>query len=349
MEIRIYDPELDFLGIVENQSSFIWRRKYSECGTFELHLPITKDNLNIVQLGRLVTYRGAGEAGVIEDIHYYDSESRHDIAVSGRFLPSYMARRLIRPTIEFQGTAEAAMRYLLSNAVAIPNVVIGDIKGYTETTDFQATYKNLLTYEEKLARSASLGFKMVPDFTAKTITFDVYKGIDRSRSQTVNPFVEFSDAFDNLKGFEYHVNDQLYKNVFYVGGEGEGAERIWEVVGDDTLTGLERREQAVDARQIRKEEHTEAEYRAMLQVRGQEAFPENNLALTYEGSAFPLGNFRYKTDYDLGDIVTIKKVAWGLSADLRITEIAEIYEHEIGTVSLVFGNPLPERIDWSDI
>ena len=45
MEIRIYNREMDFQGIIENQRSLLWNRKYNEAGDFELHTPITPYNV----------------------------------------------------------------------------------------------------------------------------------------------------------------------------------------------------------------------------------------------------------------------------------------------------------------
>ena len=67
MEIRVYDRLLNFRGVMENQTSLIWTRKYFEPGIFELHAPITEDNLKLTQRGNLLWLKGAAEAGVIED------------------------------------------------------------------------------------------------------------------------------------------------------------------------------------------------------------------------------------------------------------------------------------------
>lgn len=42
MEVRIYDRDLNFKGVIENHTSLIWTRKYYEPGNFEIHAPITK-------------------------------------------------------------------------------------------------------------------------------------------------------------------------------------------------------------------------------------------------------------------------------------------------------------------
>ena len=348
MEVRVYDATLNFKGISENQTSFIWTRRYFESGEFRIYLPLTDDNLKLYKLGNLVTYRGANEAGVIEDLTLRYTSTERVIIAEGRFLTSYMDRRLVRPTLNFSGKVEVAMRKMLTDAVPIPLVELGELNGFEETIEFQATYRNLLTMEEKLSKGANIGFRFRPDFTEKKIYFETYKGLDKSRSQRDRAFVEFSDMFDNLNSVENRQNDQLLKNVGYVGGEGEGSARTYIIVGDDSLTGLERREVFIDAKDISSDDITQAEYLAALRTRGLEKMEEHVFSNSYECATIPSGNFKYKKDYDLGDIVTIKKSDWGLNTTQRITEIQEVYEHGSATIVPTFGSPLPTKINMED-
>ncbi len=348
MEIRVYDNELNFKGISENQTSFVWTRRYFESGEFRLYLPLTDDNLALYKLGNLVTYRGANEAGVIEDLILRSTNLERVIIASGRFLPSYMDRRLVRPTLTFNGKVEVAMRKMLTDAVSIPLVELGQLNDFNETVNFQATYKNLLTMEEKLSRLSNIGFRFRPDFTNKVIYFETYKGVDRSRNQSDRAFVEFSDMFDNLNSIENRQNDQLLKTVGYVGGQGEGSERVFVTIGDDSLTGLERRDVFIEARDISSEDVTQSEYLDLLRTRGAERMKDYMFSDSYECATIPLGNYEYKKDYDLGDIVTIRKTDWNLNMTLRITEVQEVYEHGSATIVPIFGSPLPTKIDMED-
>ena len=268
MEIRIYDDAMNFQGIIENQTSLIWDRRYDETGSFELHVPITNYTIRLLQMGSLVWKRGAVDAGIIESRHIEEDADTREIVASGRFLTAYMDRRLIRPTFNFTGKAEVAMRTILTNAVAIPHVQLGTLRGITETIDFQATYKKLLSTEQKIAKQCQLGFRFRPDFTNKTITFEVYKGLDRSMAQSDRARVIFSEDFRNLNRAIFEENDQVYSNVCYVGGKGEGSERVFVTVGDTTSTGLERREVFVNGSDISDENLTNAQYLEALRQRG---------------------------------------------------------------------------------
>lgn len=348
MEIRIYNPEMDFIGVIENQSSLQWVRRYSESGEFELHVPVTDSSIKLLKLNNLVWKRGAEDAGVIESIYIEETTLKNEITAKGRFLTSYMDRRLIRPTFNFSGKVEIAMRTILSNAVAIPRVQLGPLQGFDDEVEFQATYKNLLLYESKLAKSATLGYRFRPDFTNKVITFEIFKGLDRSIHQSDRNRVIFSEEYSNISEADYEENNQIYSNICYVGGQGEGDQRTYVTVGDDTLIGLERRETYKNGSDISSDDLTQAEYLAKLEQRGYEALDENALYNYFECKTVPEGNFKYRTNYDLGDIITVNKVNWGIAQDLRLSEIREVYEYGNEVIEPTFGNPLPETIDWED-
>ena len=139
MEIRFYTEDMNLAGIMENQTSLVWARKYFEPGSMELYAPITADNLRLTELGNLVWLRGAKEAAVIEDRMIEENATRSRIIIGGRFLSSYMDRRLIRPKVNYSGLTEVGMRQLLTNANPLPRVVLGALNGFTDTITFQAT------------------------------------------------------------------------------------------------------------------------------------------------------------------------------------------------------------------
>ena len=346
MELRIYSPQLNLLGIIENQTSLIWTRRYYEPGEFEIHAPITAYNLRILQNGNIVWKRGDPEAGVIEDITLDEGMFTTEAIVKGRFLSAYMDRRLIKQTVSINDTAENAMRRLLSGVAAIPLVELGELRGYTQRVNVQATYKNLLTYETKIARAVGLGYRFHPDFTAKKIYFEVYAGDNHATSQGIRSRVIFSEGYNNLNHATYKYNDQLHRNVAYVGGEGEGNARTVVQVGNSS--GLALRELFVDAKDIRQEDGmTAAEYRRLLTERGLEKLAELPVSESFACDTGADINFEYGKDYDLGDLVTVKKQGWGITQDFRITELREIYEGG-QRIEPTFGDPLPEKIDWRD-
>lgn len=338
IEVRVYNASMDFAGVIDNYSSLQWVRKYTEPGSFELHCPITPNNLQLLKRDNLVWKKGAKEAGVIEDIKIEETAKKAEITAKGRFLSSYMDRRLIRPFYACYGKkAELAIREIYSNAVSIPLVELGAAQGYTETVTFQATYQNLLTKIEEICAGMATGFRFRPDFVNKKIVFELYRGLDHSITQSDRERVIFSDGFANLDSATYEENDQVYKNICYVGGQGEGSDRTIVAVGATDSTGLERRESFLSATDVRNDNISDSQYREALKQRGNAALANTILASSFDASVNPDGNFKYLEDYDLGDIVTVQKEAYGVTQNLRITEISEVYENGIYKIEPKFG------------
>jgi len=89
---------------------------------------------------------------------------------------------------------------------------------------------------------------------------------------------------------------------------------------------------------------TAEEYAAVLRQRGIEAlagYPESE---SFEAQGQDVENFRYRQDWDLGDIVTVQYTKLGLTTNQRITEVEEVYENGTVAVTPTFGTPLPEAL-----
>ena len=341
IEVRVYNASMDFEGVIDNYSSLQWGRKYVEPGSFELHCPITPNNLQLLKRDNLIWKRGAKEAGVIEDLKLEETAKKAEITVKGRFLSSYLDRRLIRPFYECYGkNAETVIRELYANAAPIPQVELGTVHGFTEKVSFQATYQNLLAKVEEICSGMATGFRFRPDFVNKKIYFELYRGLDHSITQSDRERVIFSDGFSNLDSATYEENDQVYKNICYVGGQGEGSDRTIVEVGATDSTGLERRESFLSATDVRNDNISESQYQDALKQRGNAALSNSILASSFDASVNPNGNFKYLEDYDLGDIVTVQKEAYGITQNLRITESSEVYENGIYKIEPKFGEGL---------
>ncbi len=346
MEVRIYNADLYRIGQIENQTSIQWTRKFFEAGEFEIHAPITEKNLRLLKENNIVSIKGAKEAGVIEDIETEESDIKVEITIKGRFLSSYCDRRVIEGVINYDNAKiENVMRELI-NIKKIPLVELGELHGFDQTISFQATNRNLQMLLNKIARYGLIGYRFTPDFNKHKIIFDTMQGVDHSYAQNKNKRVLFTESYNNLKNAIYKYNNQTLKTVAIVGGQEEGTERTIVKVGSGE--GLNLREMFVDARDISHDGLTDAQYRAALYQRGVEALNEARVAESLQSEVSLNTNFTYKEDYDLGDIVTVKKKKWGLYMHQRITALKEVYEYGGGFVVPTLGDPLPETIDWGE-
>lgn len=347
MEIRVYNSNLDLMGIIENQRSLIWTRRYFTVGEFELYVPNTEDNRRLLKLENIIYMYGNDEAGVIESITLQEGVIFNEIVCKGRFLTSYLDRRITKSTKNYRGNIETIInKMVFEDTIPIPRLIRGSTVGISTTADFQCTYKNLLTYVEKLVMTGLIGFRIKPNFNTKQLVLETYQGTDKTINQGVTNRVIFSEMYENLNNVMYRESSQNYKTMMYIGGQGEGDERT--VVSVGSGTGLDLREQFHSGADLSPDEMTLTEYQNLLKQRAAEKLDEESMSISFECETSPNVNYTYKVDYDLGDIVTIKKKTWGITENLRITELMEVYENGSMTVIPTFGNPLPTTINWED-
>lgn len=415
MDLNIYDPDINLVGVIDQYSSLRWRRRFFEPGEFELHCKASAENCAMLQEENIIHRQDRKEAGIIEGIAIQDAQngSGDEIVATGRMGSSMLERRIIMPTVNFSGPVEDAMRKLVSdNAIAnrpLPNLVLGPAAGLTPTAAFQVTWKTVLTAIEALGRAAPLGFRVRLDVPNKQWVFEVYDGQDKTVTQHNRAYVLFSDEFGNITSPAYTKNTTGYCNYAIVGGQGEDADRV--VITVDQTGGEPRRELWVDAKDLAptgtKEDDftgdgstvafvlsrtpdkisavtvagadmsssdyaladgtvtftaapasgaaiaisydyamTAEEYAAVLAQRGMEKLAEAVKVENFNANAADTQNFQYLTDWDLGDIVSMEK--WGILLNQRITEVEEVDEGGVFTVTPVCGSPLPEALNLGD-
>ena len=368
MELRVYDIKLMRLGTVDDATSVRWRPKYYEPGEFEIHVPATLSNILLFDYDEIIADRVNGYSGIIEGIEIEKSRSKREITITGRMISSILDRRIIKGKNIFNGEVEKLMRQIIQLMEPFPGLVLGEYHGYEEKITFQATYKNVLDYMTKLSEAGNIGFRISPDFDKKQYIFETYRGVDHTAKQHENNRVIFSENYNNLEGFTRTKNAKLYKNVMYVGGQGDSNRTITIngdtmvvtddtadtrkilICGDDSLKGFDRREEFLSATDVTQDENTsESDYEQALIQRGNDKLKDDVMVDSVEGDVSPLGSFQFGKDWNIGDLVTLQMPEWNIEKDERVTEVEVIYEHgNIPTITPTFGTPVPETIDWSD-
>ena len=124
-----------------------------------------------------------------------------------------------------------------------------------------------------------------------------------------------------------------YKNVALVAGEGEGVQRKSRTLGN--AAGIDRFEVFVESNvSSTTEEGDLVDYYEALIADGKEQLAERATTTSFEGEIDPT-MYRYKVDYNLGDIVTVRN-EYGISANARIIEVAETWDSEGYSIDPVF-------------
>lgn len=340
--LYILTQDFKLEGIIDSYVSLIWTPAYYSVGDFELFMGATTEAINLLQNNRylvrdtdisinngVTTYRNVM---IIKNVDILtDSEDGNYISVYGRELKYILNQRIVWNMTNLTGTAENAIRRLVrENAInptdskrIIPNLILGSTVGLTQSIDKQITGDKLDEAISDICETYNYGWDIY--ISNNKLVFNIYEGKDRSYNQSVNPYVIFSPDFDNLYNTEYQLNIELYANTTLIGGEGEGANRVYTTVNNNN-SGLTRYEIFTDAREISSnidgEDIPRADYIKLLQEKGLEKLARRSIVEGFSGEVLPNAAFKYGVDFNLGDVVTVKN-EYGIEKDVRVLSVIE--------------------------
>lgn len=333
----IYDPDFKRMGAIEKITTMRWTRRWHTAGAFELEMPYDKSVFNELKCENLI--RHGNEAGIIEYVRLSTDESGENIVCGGRFLLGYAARRLVLGTVSIAAPAETVMTQLVTDSMtgggrAFAGLTVAATQGRGTAMDYQAANANLLAEIESISMLSGLGVTI--DTDGSGMIFKVLQGVDRTAEQNANPRAIFSAEFENVLTQEYDIDTGDSGTVAIVATDKDS---IVETVG--TATGRLRREIYVAASGLDKDENgnalNEAQKRALMQQQGKTALANAPISESFTAEVNPYGNLKYKTHYDLGDIITVSSKRWGVQVDARITEITEVYGADGEMLELTLG------------
>lgn len=328
MEAYVLDRKFASLGIVDRFESFIWTERYYEYGDFELYMPVDLVDLSLLTIGNYLYRKESDRLMIIEKIKItFDAETGTHVTITGRSAESILTRRIVWNQVRLRTGLQTAMNTLVRDSIVNPELDARKIPNFRvlaqlslggnslNSIKIDKTYSGDNVYEAITEQCKLYGVGMKVGFddidTRAFLSFRLYKGTDRSYSQTRYPFVIFSPNFDNLINSEYYNSIEKEKNVALVAGEdtGLGTGRKTVVIGE--TTGLDRKELYVDARDLQSElENDEVmsdeEYEALLINRGNEKLSENKAETAFSGEAETQRSFRYGEDFGMGDIVQVE-------------------------------------------
>lgn len=332
--IRVYDRVLNFLAECSDFTAAVCVWKWNTYGTFEFHfdkrLPwMEKDNLIIWDYN---PYKN----GIIK----YINQNEEGVILRGFTLFWLLTDRITLPPVgedyDVLGDTPEDVLYKAvdHNAVnpvdpkrVIPLLSCEKSRGRGGEYKYQTRHDELASMLTEVSRASFLGVGIRIDFQMKKLVFEVMEGTDRSTQQKENPRVIFADFYGNLSDREYTLNDTETKNCAYVAGQGEGAARTIVVV-NDSLSGHERRETFVDARDL--EEGID------LPSRGETKLADMRCAENYEAG---VDTSAYGKRWYLGDLVTVVDEEFGVSMVKQVMEVEEDLDENGYSVIPTFGIP----------
>ena len=327
--------------VIDNATSIIWSKECWKAGYFELYLRATPEFMSLFHNNTtMITRSDRKEAMITEKVQLTtDAENGDYLTISGSSAEIMIGYRVFTKQWNYSNWyAESMIRDMINSQLITPDdlgrkimlISLGENHGWDVKTSKQVVGKNLLTVISEVCESLQWGFELVFDNDDGRFTFELYQGEDHS-GQSMLPVVVFSPEYSNLGNTDYSRDHSTYYNSVYVGGEGEGSDRV--IVNERTdRTGMFMRELWIDSRNTSSTTEggtlTPTEYNNLLSAEGLEELELHKDTTTYSGEVFNTDMYKYGEDYNLGDKVAIEN-EYGIKATAIVSAITE-FEDETG-------------------
>lgn len=188
---------------------------------------------------------------------------------------------------------------------------------------------------EGLAETHKVGFSLYlhdadPD-TGFELKFKTYKGLDRTSDQSVNDLVRLSPELDGISDLKEVRSIAQFKNVVYIYYQGIITKHLLNPAEPEP-EGLDRRVLVVNAEgEPIGRKYTppnggftqtwvgSTEIAAFREQNAKNAFANHNYIRSIDGQTSPISDYKFGTDYFLGDIIELE----GLTGEISKAQITE--------------------------
>lgn len=321
----VLDRNYETTAVIDAFGSFVWTERFNSSGDFIMTMPVTENLLPAIRVNHYLSIAESNQYMVIEAVSLITDVTDGDqIQISGRTLDSILDRRIVWG--EYEKKTETPIvdiiRELLNANVISPSDSKRKIPNFTFVEPTDEKFKemksvvsldrdNLFEVIQSLCKEHSVGFRVLPNGKGG-FRFELYRGVDHSWSQTKNPFVVFSSAYENLLSSNYLQSDKEYISNAYVKGQVYEVE----VYRKTERTGLDRREIGIDVDL----DDNEKETKDLLLQKAKLQMQERRMITAFGGEVDFYHQFIFGKDYVIGDIVQLQN-RYGYEGRCRVTEV----------------------------
>ncbi|MBT2600935.1 hypothetical protein J7E18_17370 [Oceanobacillus sp. ISL-73] len=372
--IMVYSTDLQLLTETDNYLSLQFTPRFYDVGDFELHINQYMEGAEHFQKGNFIVLDKQGDKAMVIRHREVSLDSNGKASetwkITGVTLDGILNQRVTIPPDHTshdrkKGNAEVVMKHYVEKHFVNPDnpdrkidfLEIAPNQNRGSQIDWESRFRNVGDEITSISKQANIGWMIYADMERRKFIFDVVEQRDVTQDNPtgLQP-VFFSPDYQTIKSQQFVDSNNNYKNVGYVGGQGEGEERKIVKIGD--AKGVDLYEVFIDARDIgetlenedgEEVELSPEEEEARLRERGEQKMKEFETTFYLEAQIltpslrettndFAMSTpFEYEVDFRLGDIVQVFNKTWNITMDAPITEIKEIHESGGFVLEATFG------------
>lgn len=341
MEVYLLDSLMRRTEVVDKFESMIWTERWQETGDFSLDIFSTRSSRSQFIVGQQIAINKSYRVMTVETVEdKLDSDGRAVLNVKGRSLEAYLDDRLAKPSMD---NLSAVPKWVITDQPAdvarkmfddicrlgllnlydiIPFIMpgsllpLGNIPEPETAIIWEQEPDSLKNAIQKLCQLYDLGYRLVRNFDASQLYFEIYPGYDRTTKQSLLPPVIFAPSFDNLQNTTELTNIQDSKNVALVFSEVGSLVVYPDGVDPDQVVGFDRRVLYVNASDVTAET---VNIMGALETAGKQALNEHRTLSAFDGELNQNSQYVYGRDYGLGDLCELRNQD-GIITNRRVSE-----------------------------
>lgn len=340
--LHVFDKNFERKATINSYISLVWQEQYQNKGGFLLYMDDSSSN--VAEIGDYLFISGGNTAMII--LYKEIKSDQQQVMFGGQTTLYLLSKRINRNTVKISNAESGMLQIVSQNIRGHQRLSVALPKGLTEMHESERTGGEALDTLIEIAAATGLGIRMRFDRVSKGHVFEVYKGLDRRITQNANSLAFFGDDFKNVYSIQIGDDISHFKNVAYVRGAGEGAQRVVVEIGN--ASNENRYEMDIDARDLQPSEDSgetlsSPSYLARLRSRGQERLSEyvrrQNFIVDVDSRDFGI-------KYNLGDLVSCKSTRYQMLLHARIIEYTLLIEGNNQKTNISVGEAKIDVLNW---
>lgn len=357
MELYTLDRGFRQIETIDKFDSVIWTERYFGDGDFEINVEQSSYMMSTLLKGQLIMCNDSDIPMILEDRQIKDGRMKvtgieltkwfnnrwfrrgeqHAVKewVYETYTPGALISELVRVYCIAIGSLETQIPLALLAKLVIPGLVQGTIDNTGSVIKASVPFGPLYDAIRSIAATYGVGMKTKLDFATASsyqISFNTYKGVDRTSAQSSRPVIQFSKDMDSLTDITDLESISDYKNLIFTYA-GNAPESYWIDMGDEPgiadLTGsasgfdvkstIDFFDDFVYEDKDNVSIMTPTKLLELLAQKAQLAISSHKSIALVDGEVVQTGQINYKDDYTLGDTVELKGNTGALQ-NARVTE-----------------------------
>lgn len=334
MELMCLNKNFEVVGYLP-YINLQWTRRYYECGEFSAQIRMQDYDPEVAYLYTA----DRPEMGMVEKCKSETEITGRFVQLSGRFLEGMLDRNIVFPALVRNGRPSVLAHHIVSTYVQdIPGLQVSAYSDTTEeTTDAEYTGTQVDDATWALLKSVEKSQRITYDFANDKLVYEIWQGVDRTQSQSVNNYALFSDVNQNTEKITIDEDESGWRNYALIA-----------LPNGATLTVDKRDSQDEPRRFIYIDEtnsspeegQTDAQWKNALKWHAHGELSKWPKVNNVEAQTIQAG-LVYLHDYDLGDKCDIVSNEMKKSYESRIIEVREVFKDKQHNVEIVFGDKIP--------